>query len=144
MLKLIVYSTILVALVSVQNSTSHISGVSGKLPSPKQLITQNPILVSAELPAPTPPTPIAAPVGVSVDGVWGKLAACESGGNPATNTGNGYYGLYQYDLGTWGGYGGYARPDLAPAEVQTAKAMQTQAARGWSPWPACARKLGLL
>ena len=39
---------------------------------------------------------------------------------------------------------GYARPDLAPADVQLAKAKETQARRGWSPWPACARKLGLL
>lgn len=73
-----------------------------------------------------------------------RLAYCEAGGNPATNTGNGYYGMFQFDIGTWANYGGFARADLAPADVQIAKARETQARRGWSPWPACARKLGLL
>lgn len=72
------------------------------------------------------------------DGVGGILARIrqrESGGNYAANTGNGYYGAYQYDLGTWGNYDGYARPDLAPPAVQDAKAQATYAARGCSPWP---------
>jgi len=76
--------------------------------------------------------------------VWAQLRFCEAGGNYNTNTGNGYFGAYQYNLGTWANYGGYARPDLAPPEVQDAKARETQAARGWGPWPSCARKLGLL
>ena len=76
--------------------------------------------------------------------VWYQLRLCESGNRYNVNTGNGYYGAYQYDLRTWNNYMGYARPDLAPAEVQDAKAQDTQARRGWSPWPACARKLGLL
>ncbi len=75
--------------------------------------------------------------------VWAQLRFCESGGNYATNTGNGFYGAYQYDLRTWNNYGGYARPDLAPAAMQDEKARLTQAARGWAPWPACSRKLGL-
>lgn len=76
--------------------------------------------------------------------VFMQLSYCEAGGDPTKNTGNGYYGMFQYDLQTWGNYMGYARPDLAPADVQLAKARETQARRGWSPWPACARKLGLL
>ncbi len=76
--------------------------------------------------------------------VWAQLRFCEAGGNYNTNTGNGYFGAYQYNLGTWANYGGYARPDLAPPEVQDAKARETQAARGWGPWPSCARQLGLL
>ena len=39
-------------------------------------------------------------------GVWDRLAECESGGNWATNTGNGYYGGLQFSLGTWRAYGG--------------------------------------
>jgi hypothetical protein len=78
------------------------------------------------------------------DDVWAQLRYCEAGGDYAKNTGNGYYGAYQYNLSTWGNYAGYARPDLAPPEVQDAKARETQARRGWYPWPACARKLGLI
>ena len=78
------------------------------------------------------------------DDAFAKLRFCEAGGNYNTNTGNGYYGAYQYDMRTWGNYSGYARPDLAPPEVQDAKARETQSRRGWSPWPSCARRLGLL
>lgn len=76
--------------------------------------------------------------------VWASLRMCESGGNYARNSGNGYYGAYQYNIGTWANFMGYARADLAPPAVQDLKAHQTQAARGWRPWPACSRKLGLL
>jgi Transglycosylase-like domain len=75
---------------------------------------------------------------------WGLLRACEAGSDYARNSGNGYYGAYQFDIGTWGNFGGFSRPDLAPPAVQDAKAQATQAARGWGPWPACARKIGLL
>lgn len=83
---------------------------------------------------------------VSYDGgtVWDSLAKCESGGNWAINTGNGYYGGIQFDIGTWGGFGGYARADLAPRDIQIQRAEQIRASRGFSPWPACAAKLGLL
>jgi hypothetical protein len=88
--------------------------------------------------------PAARPVVIGGDDAFAKLRFCEAGGDYTKNTGNGYYGAYQYNIGTWANYGGYARPDLAPPEVQDAKARATQAARGWSPWPACSRKLGLL
>lgn len=90
---------------------------------------------------------VAAPKAVyggTIDGAFALLRQCEAGGNYATNTGNGYYGAYQYNIGTWANYQGFARPDLAPPAVQDAKARETQARRGWSPWPGCARKLGLL
>jgi hypothetical protein len=93
-----------------------------------------------------PPPVIEVPVVVtSIDtgDSWSRLRQCESGGNYAINTGNGYYGAYQYDLRTWGNYGGYSRPDLAPPTVQDAKARETQSARGWSPWPVCSARLGL-
>lgn len=89
----------------------------------------------------TPTNPV---VIVPSGDAWGQLRQCEAGGNYARNSGNGYYGAYQFDIGTWGGYGGYTRADLAPPAVQDEKARQTQSARGWYPWPACARKLGLI
>lgn len=88
--------------------------------------------------------PAQAKLVIGGEDAFARLRFCEAGGDYHKNTGNGYYGAYQYNLSTWANYGGYARPDLAPPEVQDAKARATQAARGWSPWPACARKLGLL
>lgn len=75
---------------------------------------------------------------------FAKLRQCESGGNYKTNTGNGYYGAYQFDLATWQGLGYSGRPDQASPETQDQAAFKLQAQRGWSPWPACARKLGFL
>ena len=77
-------------------------------------------------------------------GVWAQLAQCESGGNPATNTGNGYYGLYQFSLSTWQSVGGSGLPSDASAEEQTMRAQMLQQRSGWGQWPHCAAKLGLL
>lgn len=79
-----------------------------------------------------------------VDGVWAALARCECGGNPACNTGNGYYGMYQFSLPTWHSVGGQGLPSEASAEEQTHRAQILQARSGWGQWPACARSLGLL
>lgn len=67
--------------------------------------------------------------------IFARIRQRESGGNYATNTGNGYYGAYQYDMGTWGNYKGYARADLAPPAIQDEKAAETYARRGCNPWP---------
>jgi resuscitation-promoting factor RpfA len=76
---------------------------------------------------------------------WAKLRMCESSGRYATNTGNGYYGAYQFDLSTWNTLGtGYSYPHLAPPEVQDAAAQRLQARSGWGQWPSCARALGLV
>ena len=70
-----------------------------------------------------------------------RLRSCE--GNYKSNTGNGYYGAYQFDKRTWGNYGGYELASDAPAAVQDEKAWQTYKARGWQPWPTCKVKMGL-
>ena len=70
-----------------------------------------------------------------------RLRSCE--GNYKSNTGNGYYGAYQFDKRTWGRYGGYGLASDAPADVQDEKAWQTYKARGWQPWPTCKVKMGL-
>ena len=72
-----------------------------------------------------------------------QLRYCEAGGIYDRNSGNGYYGAYQYSVSTWNNYGGYARADLAPAAVQDEKAKADVARRGYGAWPSCARRLGL-
>ena len=66
-----------------------------------------------------------------------SVKACESGNNYSTNTGNGYYGAWQFDLPSWhaNGGGAYAsRPDLAPAWAQDQVAYNYYQKAGWGPW----------
>lgn len=75
--------------------------------------------------------------------VWSRLRNCESHGNYQTNTGNGYYGAYQFSAGTWNSMNtGYERADLAPPEVQDEAAKRLQARSGWGQWPVCSRNAG--
>lgn len=75
------------------------------------------------------------------------LRQCESGGNYAINTGNGYYGAYQFSIPTWNHWNtGYARADLAPPAVQDATIIKnTNAASGGlaTQNPGCYRSRGL-
>jgi uncharacterized protein YabE (DUF348 family) len=76
--------------------------------------------------------------------VWDALAQCESGGNWAINTGNGYYGGLQFNLGTWQSYGGTGLPSQASRETQIAIASKVRdASGGYGAWPGCAAALGL-
>lgn len=82
---------------------------------------------------------------VSNGHTWDALARCESGGNWAINTGNGYFGGVQFDQNTWERQGGlrYAqRADLATREEQIAIAEVTRARQGWGAWPTCSARLG--
>ncbi|MEX3504741.1 resuscitation-promoting factor Rpf1 domain-containing protein [Corynebacterium sp. LK2510] len=87
------------------------------------------------------PTASAAP-----DSDWDRLAQCESGGNWAINTGNGYHGGLQFSASTWRAFGGtqYApTANLATREQQIAVAERTLAQQGWGAWPSCSARLGL-
>lgn len=78
------------------------------------------------------------------DGVWGALAQCESGGNPAAVSRNGlYHGLYQFSVSTWRSVGGSGLPSQASPAEQTQRAQALQARSGWGQWPHCSAKLGL-
>ena len=94
------------------------------------------------------PAPALTPVSVSVarqqpvatattasGDLFARIRMRESGGNYAENTGNGYYGAYQFSLGTWRSVGGDGNPaDASPAE-QDMRAEMLYAERGCSPWP---------
>jgi hypothetical protein len=69
-----------------------------------------------------------------------KLRVCESGDRYHVNTGNGYYGAYQFNRGTWHSLGMHGRPDKAKATHQDKAAKKLHAKSGWAPWPSCARK----
>jgi uncharacterized protein YabE (DUF348 family) len=75
---------------------------------------------------------------------WDAVAACESGGNWAIDTGNGFYGGLQFDYGTWQAYGGGAyasTANLATKAEQITIATKLYDARGSSPWPVCGANL---
>ena len=89
---------------------------------------------------------LAGPASAAAANNWDAVAQCESGGNWAINTGNGYYGGLQFSYDTWHGYDGgeFAEyPHEATREEQIAVAERLHAARGFQPWPACRLKLGL-
>ena len=90
-------------------------------------------------------TGAAAPA-VASGSVWDSLAQCESGGNWAINTGNGFSGGLQFTPSTWAGHGGTAyapSAHLATREQQIAIAERVQASQGWGAWPACTASLGI-
>jgi hypothetical protein len=102
-------------------------------------------------PAPTTTVPVTTPappappvVTGGAGGVWAALRQCESSGNYAENTGNGYFGAYQFSQATWSNLGYPGRPDQAPPAVQDQAAQRLQAQSGWGQWPACAAALGLI
>jgi hypothetical protein len=67
------------------------------------------------------------------------IAQCESGGNPSADTGNGFYGKYQFTLETWQAVGGTGNPAHASEAEQDRRAAALYAQAGPSPWPVCGR-----
>jgi len=118
--------------------------VPGPIPTPGEAPMEATLYVTAGPPAAAAPQQQV--VTYDGDSVWDDLAQCESGGNWAINTGNGYYGGLQFSHDTWHGYGGgeFAEyPHEATREEQIIVAERLHAERGFQPWPACRTKLGL-
>jgi hypothetical protein len=86
---------------------------------------------------------VASSVPSALGGVWACIRQHESGGNYATNTGNGYYGAYQFALSTWRALGGAGLPSSAPPAVQDAMAQKLQALAGWGQWPQTSKMCGV-
>lgn len=83
-----------------------------------------------------------------LSGAFAALRQCEAGGD-YTLVDTPYYGAYQFDRETWAstlehmGVHFDGLPSSAPPGLQDAAAKDLQHERGWAPWPACSRKLGL-
>lgn len=79
-------------------------------------------------------------------GWWLEQAACIRAHEGAwtSNTGNGFYGAYQFLLSTWQSVGGEGYPHQASEEEQNYRAWVLWQRSGWAPWPNTARYCGLL
>ncbi|MFJ5116191.1 transglycosylase family protein [Kitasatospora sp. NPDC088548] len=97
--------------------------------------------VGLTVPCLTTGTASAAPVAT-----WDKVAQCESGGNWAINTGNGFYGGLQFTSSTWAAFGGTAyapQAHQATKDQQIAVAEKVLASQGPGAWPVCSVQAGL-
>jgi hypothetical protein len=105
----------------------------------KKLLISPPYSYSKAVPPPQPPA------GVMADQTAASLAGggssnsmvdpnCESGGDPSINTGNGYYGKYQFDLQTWAAHGG---PPGLPSDHPEWVQDQVAARVNYDAWPNC-------
>lgn len=118
--------------------TQKVSVGSKEKPVEKTQVASAPAKTQAKTPAAAAPAaPAAAAPAMSNEAMWDAIAACESGGNWSINTGNGYYGGLQFDIGSWlsNGGGAYApRADLATKAQQIAVANTYYAKAGLGPW----------
>lgn len=73
---------------------------------------------------------------------WDAIAQCESGGNWAINTGNGYFGGLQFSPATWRSNGGTGMPHQASREEQIRVAENVLRTQGIGAWPTCGRNAG--
>ena len=128
--------------------TYKVTTVDGKTESKKavkSVVTSQPMTQVVAVGTKTRPTAPTTPTGgnkPAADGLnWAALAECESGGDPTTNTGNGFYGLYQFDEQTWHSVGGSGLPHQNSAGEQTYRAQILFKDRGDSPWPVCGSRL---
>jgi hypothetical protein len=80
---------------------------------------------------------ILAAAGPASADIYSQIRQCESGGNYSTNTGNGYYGAYQFSQSTWNGLGYSGVPSDASPATQDAAAAQLAASAGFGQWPVC-------
>jgi resuscitation-promoting factor RpfE len=91
-------------------------------------------------PPPGPDAPPPPPVHQAYSVNWDAIAQCESGGNWAINTGNGYSGGLQFTSGTWHANGGSGSPASASREEQIRVAENVLHTQGIHAWPVCGRR----
>ncbi len=117
-------------------------------PTPEPTPEPTPAPTAAPAPEPVEEPPAAAPVSGPSGDQWAALRACESGGNYSVDTGNGYFGAYQFAPATWDWIASIADPSLvgvlphlaAPAQ-QDAMAVALFQISGPGSWPVCGQHL---
>jgi len=72
---------------------------------------------------------------------WDAVAQCESGGNWAINTGNGFFGGLQFTLPTWRANGGLGNPAHASRAQQITVAERVLRSQGIGAWPVCGKRI---
>lgn len=72
---------------------------------------------------------------------WSGVAECESSGNWAANTGNGFYGGLQFTQSTWEAYGGTGSANNASQAEQIRVAENVLEGQGVGAWPVCGQYL---
>jgi uncharacterized protein YabE (DUF348 family) len=121
----------------VETVTYAVQVVNGKKQAPKQIsetVTTQPVNEVESVGTKALPTSAS-----SLN--WTALATCESGDTPSENTGNGFYGMYQFTIGTWDSLGGSGLPSDASAATQTALAEKLYTEAGSGQWPVCGHYL---
>jgi hypothetical protein len=112
----------------------------GEKPAPEAEVVKDAEMFEAAVAAPAETTEV--PVEATAEttttysgGAGNSTVQCESGGDYSANTGNGYYGGYQFDSGTWDAYGdpAYGEANEAPPAVQDAAAASVP----YDAWPNC-------
>lgn len=104
---------------------------------------ENPQTQDLSIPTPDPKPVVTGTTEPLNDTQINFLGNCESGMTAGRNSGNGYYGAFQFSPGTWRSMGtAYARADLAPLEVQI-DATQRLVSRSsiYTQFPGCAAKM---
>lgn len=76
-------------------------------------------------------------ISIPYEANWDRVAACESGGNWAINTGNGYFGGVQFSLATWQSVGGQGLPSDNSKAEQIRRAEILRLRSGLGQWPVC-------
>lgn len=112
-------------------------------PAPDAPPAPEPAGFDPNLPAPDAPpvNEVPAPAPVKAYSVnWDAIAQCESGGNWAISTGNGYSGGLQFTAGTWRANGGSGSAASASREEQIRVAENVLHSQGIGAWPVCGRR----
>lgn len=114
-------------------------------PQPDPAVQVSAPAPAEEAPQPNPAVQVSAPAPAVEQTVttqvgnhnWDGVAQCESSGNWAIDTGNGYSGGLQFLPSTWAAYGGSGNAANATKEEQIRVAENILANQGVGAWPVC-------